>query len=407
MKVAYITAHAPYGPGETFVLEEMLAMAEIGVDLVIIPRNPSKVVFHKDAQRLLNNTLWLPLLNREILLVFLGALLSRLRLWQVIWSILRHSPSPKILIKNLAVLPKSVFIASRLMKEKVEHIHAHWGSTTATMAWIASELAGIPWSMTLHRWDIAENNLLRLKVDRAAFVRVISEDGRREVLRIVGEGYRDKVKVLHIGVRLPDLSSLQSPPQRSHFVVACPANLVPKKGHRFLVEACKLLLERGVRDFRCLIIGDGPLEAEICQQVAELGLEAFVKLRGRLPHEELLEMYRKGEVDAVVLPSIVTEDGEKEGIPVSLMEAMAYRIPVVSTDTGGIPELIGNGAGIVVKEKDAQQLVDALERLIKDAELRRELGEEGYQKIYEEFNLRKNAEALLNMMTGAKREWIV
>lgn len=403
MKVVYITAHTPYGRGETFVLEEMLAMVELGVDLVIIPRNPPKEIFHKKVQRLLDNTLWLPLLNTEIVLTFLKEFFLRPRIWQVVWSMLRHSRSPKILIKNLAVLPKSVFVAKRLVREKVEHIHAHWGSTTSTMAWIVSELTGIPWSMTLHRWDIAENNMLRLKVERAAFVRCISQDGHREVLQIVGDGYSDKVKVLYMGVRMPDSSFLQPLSQRSHFVVACPANLVPKKGHKFLIEACKLLREKGIHNFHCLIIGDGPLEAEIRQQIVELGLEAFVKLVGRLPHEELLEMYRKGEVDTVVLPSIVTEDGEKEGIPVALMEAMAYGIPVISTETGGISELIGDDAGIVVKEKDAQQLADALERLIRDSKLRMEIGEKGYQKVCEEFNLKKNTEALLKMMAGGMR----
>ncbi|NPV27287.1 MAG: glycosyltransferase [Firmicutes bacterium] len=401
MKIAYITAHAPFGRGETFVLEEMIAVDEQGVELVIVPRNPPKEVFHDLARQLLDRAIWLPLFDWRIFLAFLKTVALKPRLWWIIGRILRHSRTLKILVKNLAVAPKAVFIAGLLHQTRVEHIHAHWGSTTATMAWIVSELTGIPWSVTLHRWDIAEKNLLKLKVERAAFVRCISGDGRREVLRIVGETYQDKVKVLHMGVRLPETLLPQFRSSRPNFVIACPANLVPVKGHRFLIECCAVLLKKGIKSFRCLLIGDGPLEAEIRQQVAKFGLGEVVKLVGRLPHGDLMQMYKKGEVDAVVLPSIVTSDGEREGIPIALMEAMAYRIPVVATSTGGIPELLSGGNGIIVSDKNVQQLADAIERLVKDENLAKDIGERGRRKVNEEFNICKNVNVLLKMIKGA------
>lgn len=144
MKIAYITAQTPYGRGETFVLEEMLAMAELGVDLVVVPRNPPREVFHKEAQKLLDLTVFLPLLNWSITVRFLQAFVLHPRLRRILWKVLLHSRSPKILAKNLAVIPKAVFVAKILKRRGVEHIHAHWGSTTATMAWVISELTGIP-----------------------------------------------------------------------------------------------------------------------------------------------------------------------------------------------------------------------------------------------------------------------
>ena len=398
MKIAYITAHTPFGKGETFVLEEMLALAELGVELLIVPRNPPKKVFHDHGRQLLDRAVWLPLFSRRIFLTFLKSAAREPRLWKVLADIFRHSRTLRILAKNLAVVPKAVFIADLFQKAKVQHIHAHWGSTTATMAWVVSELTGIPWSMTLHRWDIAENNLLRLKIERAAFVRCISEDGRREVLRIVGEKYQDKVKVLHMGVRLPDTPPAQLRPPRPAFVVACPANLIPVKGHRFLIEACALLWKKGVHNLKCLIIGDGPLEAELRRQVVELGLEEVVKFIGRLPHAHLMRMYERGEVDVVVLPSIVTEDGEKEGIPVALMEAMAYGIPVISTKTGGIPELLSDGAGILVPHGSSQALADAIIELIENENIQRNLAHFGKLKIEKEFNLVLNVKLLLKLM---------
>lgn len=271
------------------------------------------------------------------------------------------------------------------------------------MAYVAAELTGIPWSFTLHRWDIAENNMLKAKAESAIFVRCISEDGKKEVLNLIGQNFATKVQLVHMGVFLHALTAKESKGSE-RLIIACPANFVPVKGHRFLIEACALLREKGINEFQCLFIGDGPLEAEIRRLIAHHGLEGVVSLVGRLPHEELMRMYRNGEVDVVVLPSILTDTGEKEGIPVALMEAMAYGIPVVSTNVGGIPELLSNGAGLVVQDKDALQLARALETLAIDPKLARKIGERGRLKVEGKFNLRKNAASLELLFKGAQKD---
>jgi len=112
----------------------------------------------------------------------------------------------------------------------------------------------------------------------------------------------------------------------------------------------------------------------------------------------LLELYANNEVDCVILPSIVMDKGEHEGIPVSLMEAMAFKIPVISTNTGGIPELLDNDAGIMVEQKNSYKLAEAIETLIKDEGLRMKLGESGYNKVMEEFSLPNIVTKLLELM---------
>lgn len=398
MKLAYITAHSPFGRGETFVLEEMVAMRELGAKLVTIPRNPPKEAFHEDAQKLMDRTIWLPLFNEKIVSCFLISAALEPRVWKILSEIFRHSRTLKILAKNLVVVPKAVYIAELLRQNGIEHIHVHWGSTTSTMAWIASELTNIPWSMTLHRWDIAENNLLKLKVDRATFARCISEDGRSEMLRIIGEGFQEKLKLHHMGVWLPEQPSLQHFSMRNDFVIACPANFVPVKGHRFLIDACGLLVRRGFINIRCLIIGDGILNAEIQRQIRQLGLEKVILLLGRMQHGKLLRMYAESEVDAVVLPSVVMDDGGREGIPVALMEAMAYGIPVISTITGGIPELLKGGAGLLVPPGSPEDLAEAIAKLINDEDLGSNLARKGRERISEEFDLRKNTAILLEII---------
>lgn len=260
-----------------------------------------------------------------------------------------------------------------------------------------SHLFRNPRSMTLHRWDITENNMLRLKVEKAAFTRCIAKDGQKEVLSIVGKKYHNKIKVLYMGIFIPKkLPEINQKPQKI-FVITCPANFVPKKGHKFLIEACSLLVKRGLRDFQCLLIGDGPIKDSLRDYAVSLEVEHIVKFLGLLPHENLLKMYENGEVNVVVLPSIITDDGEKEGIPVALMEAMAYGIPVISTNTGGIPELL-EGAGIIVSEKDSVSLANAIEKCIIDREYAYKLGLLGREKVMSEFNIEKNVKKLIEEM---------
>lgn len=396
MKIAYVTAQTPFGPGEAFILEEMLAITELGVNLLIIPRNPSKEVFHKEGERLLGNTVRLPLLDKRIFFNFLKALLSRPHVWSIIGTIFHRSRTWKIAVKNLAILPKAVFVADSLRNEGVEHIHAHWGSTTATMAWIISELTGIPWSITLHRWDIKENNMLEEKIRSAKFVRCISENGRDELFNTIGRKYENRVKVIHMGVRIPD-NRLEPKTHRDVLRIVTPANLLEVKGHKFLVEACSILIERGVDGFQCVFYGEGPLKGILADIVRDGNLAEHIKLPGVIPHNELIEMYENHEIDIVVLPSITTVNGEHEGIPVALMEAMAAGVPVISTTTGGIPELLDSGAGILVPPEDSEALADAIQLLMEDSEMRFKVGAKGREKVEREFAISCVAKKLVSL----------
>ena len=396
MKIAYVTAQTPFGPGEAFILEEMLAVTELGVNLLIIPRNPSKEVFHKEGEKLLGNTVWLPLLDKRIFFNFLKALISKPHVWSIIGTIFHRSRTWKIAVKNLAILPKAVFVADSLRNEGVEHIHAHWGSTTATMAWIISELTGIPWSITLHRWDIKENNMLEEKIRSAKFVRCISENGRDELFNTIGRKYENRVKVIHMGVRIPD-NRLEPKTHRDVLRIVTPANLLEVKGHKFLVEACSILIERGVDGFQCVFYGEGPLKGILADIVRDGNLAEHIKLPGVIPHNELIEMYENHEIDIVVLPSITTVNGEHEGIPVALMEAMAAGVPVISTTTGGIPELLDSGAGILVPPEDSEALADAIQLLMEDSEMRSKVGAKGREKVEREFAISCVAKKLVSL----------
>jgi glycosyltransferase involved in cell wall biosynthesis len=397
MKILYVTAQAPWGERETFLLEEMLRLQDGGTDLLIIPRQPPKTLFHQEAQPLVSSAVWLPLINLKMVAAFFKMLLTRNSLWKVIKNIIRHSRTPQILIKNLVVLPKGVFIAGTLRGKDIGHIHAHWGSTPSTMAYIIACLTGISWSFTLHRWDIRENNILAEKVSSAEFVRCISRHGAGELTEIVGETFKNKIHIIHLGVRLPKTVA-KSKATSGPLTIVVPADLIEVKGHEYLVEAYAILLRQGTSNFRCTFYGEGTLRTKLENLIKEKGLTGHIEMPGSIPHEKLMEKYRSKQIDIVVLPSIVTPEGEHEGIPVSLMEAMAYDVPVISTNTGAIPELLADGAGIIVSEKNPEALAKAIGSLLADAYLRNSAGARGYQHVKEEFNTTTNVARLVAAM---------
>jgi len=405
MRIAYITAHSPWGKGETFILEEMLEIKRQGHDLIIIPRDPSGYIYHCGGKELQHLSVHLPVINFRIFVFFMHFLvLNRKKIViKIILNIVKQSRNIRILLKNLLIIPKSIYISRIITENKVEHIHAHWGTTTATMAYVVHQLTGIPWSFTLHRWDIYENNMLREKVRSAQFVRCISLNGKAELLDIIKGGYKDKIYVVHMGVKVPD-NIIITPSLNNDFIIATPANLIEVKGHKYLIESCKILLKRGIHNLQCVFFGEGPLKKELENLIRRDGLTKYIRMPGIIPHEKLLNMYKKRKIDVVVLPSINTIMGEHEGIPVALMEAMAFGIPVISTNTGGITELIGDESGIMVAEKDPVGLANAIETLLKNWQLRNMIGEKGRLKVKREFNILNNVKILTDLYKKGKME---
>ena len=135
------------------------------------------------------------------------------------------------------------------------------------------------------------------------------------------------------------------------------------------------------------IAGEGPIRAEVERLVAEFGVGDRVTLLGMMGDAELLSGFEKDRWHVAMLPSVVTADGEKEGIPVFLMEAMAGGVPVIATDTGGIPELLEHDAGIMVPERNAAAIADALELLRRNESLRERLVRTGRRKVHSDFSV--------------------
>lgn len=383
MRLLYVTSSFPFGHGEGFLVAELDEIAAQGHDTVVLPTLGRGPIVHDDARRLMSRTRSVPLVSAAIASSALREIRARPAATARSLRRLRLGRSALILAKNAAVFPKALWTAQLARELAVDHIHAHWAGTSSTMAMVASELSGIPWSLTVHRWDIRENNLLASKASSASFVRAISADGLADLQRAVGEIQR--ASVIHMGVPVPsDWRAPGTRPTGEPFRVLVPANLIEVKGHRHLVDAIAVLESRGV-SVRVTLAGQGPLRAQIESQIAAHGLERVVMLVGQLSHLELLGRLATGEWDAVAMPSVETRSGEKEGIPVSLLEAMSYGVPVVGTRSGGIVELLGDGSGLLVPPGDPGALAAAIESLAADGELRARVGARGRARVESDF----------------------
>jgi glycosyltransferase involved in cell wall biosynthesis len=310
----------------------------------------------------------------------------------------------KIYLKEFLL---AVDLADRLDRAgDVRRLHAHFAHGTTTVTWLASTITGIPFSFTGHAKDIYTDDLnpaglLRRKMDAASFVVTCTGANARHLASL---GSRTPVHVVYHGLNA-DFESLVaggvhrvSPPRVRLLAVG---RLVRKKGLDTFVDACAVLRSRGV-DFEAVIAGEsGDHEQEVRGRVAANGLEERVTFLGPLTQAGLFEQYQQASVFA--LPCRVLEDGDRDGIPNVLMEAMACGVPVVTTGVSGITELVNDGVnGLVVDPDRPTDLADALHRLIKDPGLAQELGEQGRRTIATGFDAATTAAQMASLLTGGE-----
>jgi glycosyltransferase involved in cell wall biosynthesis len=176
-------------------------------------------------------------------------------------------------------------------------------------------------------------------------------------------------------------------------IILSVGQLQERKGLSYLVEACRILRDQGIQ-FECRIIGEGPLRPALEDQIRQFGLENFVHLLGALPHEEVIAQYQQATV--FTLPAVLGKDGDRDGIPNVILEALSMELPVVSTLHSGIPEVVEEGvSGLLVPPENAGALASALERVICDPEMRNAFGKAGRQIVADRFNPEKNVRRLL------------
>lgn len=390
MRIAYITQRLPFGTGETFIVPEIEALLAEGHEVLIIPRISKDPVMHDDVGALLPRTRTLPR-TLDIATAVVSEFAAQPRRSLRAFRRLHRTRPRRRTFSNAVATAQAMWLARVARAWGADHIHAHWAHLPATLAMSASAVTGIPWSFTAHRYDVVLNNLLTEKLRSARFGRFIARDMLDLARPLVTPDAIERAVVLHMGVPLPP--TVREAPVRATPVVLCPAQFIPRKGHRYLIDAAARLKDRGIV-FELWLAGDGPARKALARQVDEQGLGNCVRLLNTVPHAELLRLYRERVVDCVVLPSL------HEGISVALMEAMAHGVPVIGTHTGGIPELLHGDAGVLVPPADSVTLADELERVLGSAAVRAALGRAGRRRVEEEFDIAAIGRELTRRFAG-------
>jgi len=419
MPIAYVLKMYPRF-SETFILNEILELERQGVDLRIYSlRKPDDGRFHANLARVRAPVIYLP----EHLRLEPGRVLAAQR------AVARANPRRYARVLRYALSSRSPLAAFKrfwqagvlvdhLSAQPADHLHAHFASSATRVAMFAHLLTGVSYSFTAHAKDIFLNtvdlDLMRDKMRAARFVVTVSDFNHTYLTQVAGQAGRaglpgiaqtipaDRIRRLYNGIDLtqfePGAAAL--PQAKREPLILAVGRLVEKKGFHVLVRACALLRDRGAA-FHCDIIGKGPQEAALRALIAELRLAARVQLVGPKPQDEIVAAYRYAAVFA--LPCVVGADGNRDGLPTVLLEAMAMRVPVVSTDLTGVPEIIDDGiAGLLVPQNDPAALADALARLLADPVLRERMGSAARARVERKFDLQKNVAVLRGWLTGGE-----
>ncbi|MEM6352206.1 MAG: glycosyltransferase [Cyanobacteria bacterium P01_D01_bin.14] len=288
------------------------------------------------------------------------------------------------------------YLAWQMQQLGVTHLHVHFANVPAATAEIAQFFCQIPYSITAHAKDIylSDPAALDRRIGKAEFVLTCTDYNRRYLNNL-----SSSLTPIHLAYHGLDLSRFQPVPKVNNDVplIMSVGRFCEKKGFPYLLEALNTLKQIG-QPFRSLIVGYGELEGQIRQQIHDLDLEEHVILLGKQTQDQLIEHYR--QADVFVLPCLVTKDGDRDGIPNVLLEAMAMEIPVISTDISGISELVQpNQNGVLVPEKNALALTQALESLLRQPELQRPMGQAGRRSVLAKFGLSNNI--------GQVKDWLM
>ncbi len=388
MKLIYVTASLPYGVTEVFAVPEISELIRRGHELKIVPVTRYAQGVHSDAEPFLALTEYETVLSQKVLKSAPAGFVRSPA--QAVGALQRtlSGQGRGAKKKNLGAFPKSLWLAEFARRWGADHIHAYWASVAATMAMVAGETSGVPWSFTAHRWDIKTPNAFQAKLESARFVRFIAEDGLELARPVAGPQLEEKAALIRMGVPLSDRPLEHTePPPGVQLRVICTGSLIPRKGQRFLLVAAARLQTQGIY-LQVSLAGNGETREALEAQAHELGIADRIVFLGNVDHAELLSSYSEGRYDAFVLPSL------HEGISIALIEAMSRGLPAIATDVGGTRELLTEGSGQLIPAADVDSLVAALTLLIRNKPERLRQGQKGRARVMRDYDIERVVDAL-------------
>lgn len=383
---------------ETFVLGEILGLEKLGLPVTIFAlQRGAETIRHDETGRVRATVHYLEGSLAGRMGSFGGHLAMLVRrpagyLRALALAMLRDEPGA---LPDLTVACR---LAAQLLRARISHVHAHFASRPAAVAELASAIIGGTFSISAHAKDIylSSPEVLARKLARATFTVTCTAHNLAHLRAIAPRHAR--VELMYHGI---DANAFAPPPPAAGEgppLVLAVGRLREKKGFDVLVRACAELRDRGT-PFRCEIVGYGEREPELAALIDRLALGPHVALVGRMNHAALRARYAAATVFAA--PCRVTDDGDRDGIPNVLLEAMAMSVPVVTTPVSGIPEVVIDGeTGLLAPPDDPLALARCLEQVITSPSLRGRLGPAGRHLVVERFDNDRNLQTVCGLLTG-------
>lgn len=389
---------------ENFILNEILELERQGLDLHIFSlRPPSEETTHPNVAKVKATVTYVP----SVLPTFDTSAERELVGAQV--ALFEQDSNTyletlKLYLKRdeneqLNEFLQAGYLAYKLKKLGISHLHAHCAGVPAATAEIVQAFSGVSYSIAAHTNDIYLSNraALNRRMAKADFIFTCSEYNRAHLKQI-----STSPTPIHIAYHGVDIARF-SPKPKSQLsqvpLILSVGHLCEDNGFFYLLQACHLLKQTGA-PFHCTIVGDGTLDDAIRQQITALDLTEQITLLGQVSQDELLEYYQ--QADLFVLPYLVTDNSNHENFPNVLLEAMVMEIPVISTSILGISELMKSYYnGILVPEKDVQSLAKALEVIIRQPEFRESLGKAARLTVLDKFGLKNNVSTIKDIFLKA------
>jgi len=385
-RVAYVLGRFPT-LSETFVLYEIDGLAQLGMDIHCFSLYPCReTVLHERAREWMTRTVYIePIWHARMFLAHLCFLWTKPADYLHLLAHHRHYGGKR-------VFWQAPYLAWRIKQLDIRHVHAHFAWSATDVAMMIARLLDISFSFSAHAADIfLRPERLAEKTRAASFVITCTRCNKEYLVSQYGQTIADKVHLVYHGVDTTRFQPLHITGERPIDILGV-GRLVEKKGFIYLVEACRILRDRGL-EFRCVIVGEGEERPSLESAIAQRNLTGVVNLRGALAQEDVIELYAQSKL--FVLPCIVAANGDRDGLPNVLLEAMAMGLPVVSTPVSAIPELIDSpDCGLLVPPGDAKALAEAIVGLLEDNARREAMGSQARKRVVRDLDIRNSVKQI-------------
>ena len=401
MRIAFIVEAFP-SLSETFILNQITGILDLGHEVEIFAKiHSQQKKVHLDVEQydLKQKTHYMPTIPQNKIIRLLKALLLISK---------NFYKSPLTIVKALnifkygknAISLRNLYYVIPFLKKNYDIIHCHFGPNGNLGALLKDVGIRDKLVTTFHAYDLTSyvrregSNVYQHLFQIGDLFLTVSDTGKRKLKDLGCDPH--KILVHHMGV-----DAERFPFKERHLghddpiKVLTVGRFVEKKGINYAINAVSLLLKRGY-DITYIIAGNGPLKSYLANLIVQLGAQKKIKLIGSVDRDEVRALMMNSDI--FLLPSVTGSNGDQEGIPVVLMEAMATGMPVISTYHSGIPELVENGkSGFLVPERDVEALVDRLIYLIKNQEVWPSMGRAGREFVEKKYNIKKLIKRLVTI----------